>query len=68
MRIDGKIGDPGREAKLEAALEFMTNDRADWRAFARKLDQLLACYRVGKRPSGKLLDEVTALRERLGED
>jgi hypothetical protein len=34
-----------------------------WRDLAVELDKLLACYRVGKRPSGRLLDKIGRLRE-----
>jgi hypothetical protein len=40
----------------------MTNN--PWKDLSNAQDKLLACYRLGKRPSDALLDKITRLREK----
>jgi hypothetical protein len=49
-------------ARLEAEVERMTK----WRRLSELQDKLLAAYRLGGRPSGRVLDEMAKLRALLG--
>lgn len=40
----------------------------DWKELAVSVMRLNVCYRIGSRPSGKLLDRIRALKAKLGVD
>jgi hypothetical protein len=40
-------------------------ERDLWKNLAERLDKLLVCYRLHKRPSDKLLNEISTLRLEL---
>lgn len=53
----------------EVAFQEALADRCEaWKQLAYALDRLLVCYRIGTRPTGQLLNEIRAIKDRLGFD
>lgn len=66
----GPIGSPLGKLPFvlyPAVAQVMEEYAADWKRLAMLRSNLLVCYRVGKQPSDKLLNEIAAIRDRLEE-
>jgi hypothetical protein len=48
-----------------AGLRAAAKERNILATLVERQDELLACYRLGRRPSASTLDEITALRQAL---
>jgi len=52
----------------EVTIDSLKAERDKYQELCGCYEQLLACYRLGRRPSGKLLDDTTRLKQALQEE
>jgi len=64
------IGEYTRDKHADTRLELEAAKERIVRLtrLVKALEGLLACYRIGKRPSGKLLDTITELKQKEATD
>lgn len=54
-----------KDSRIAAIEKALNDSKLEWKRLAFLLEALLACYRIGKQPSDKLLDDISRLKKDL---